>query len=138
VDAFAHELPVEITAVSYWEPAAAELHALRRSAVGGMGHACELETSFQLATRPHLVKMERLEGVEPPLVKWDLVAPVEPSRTYTAWPTAAEGHPGIFGDPHSASAESGDRFLETIVDALARMLESIEEHGGSYSARRRA
>ena len=55
-----------------------------------MGHACELETSFQMATRPHLVKMERLEGVKPPLVKWDLVAPVEPSRTYMSWPTAAE------------------------------------------------
>jgi creatinine amidohydrolase len=135
VDRHAHQLPVEITAASYWEPAAAELHALRRSEVGGMGHACELETSVQMATRPHLVRMERLEGVTPPLVKWDLVAPVEPSRTYLSWPTAADGHPGIFGDPLSASPDSGERFLEVIVDGLARMLDSIERHGGSYSAR---
>ena len=133
VDAYAHSVPVEVTAVSYWEPAAAALHALRRSEVGGMGHACELETSFQMATRPHLVRMERLDGVKPPLVKWDLVAPVEPSRTYLSWPTAAEGHPGIFGDPFSASADSGERFLDAIVDGLVAMLDSIERTGGAYS-----
>jgi creatinine amidohydrolase len=133
VDAYAHETPIEVTAVSYWEPAAAELHAMRRSAVGGMGHACEMETSVQMATRPQLVKMERLEGVKPPLVKWDLVAPIEPSRTYLSWPTAAEGHPGIFGDPFSASPEAGGRFLDTIVDGLVRMLDSVERTGGAYS-----
>jgi hypothetical protein len=82
VDEHGGARPVEITALSYWEPSAAELHALRRSKVGGMGHACELETSFQLARRPHLVHMERLDGVHTPLVGWDLVAPVEPTRTY--------------------------------------------------------
>lgn len=137
VDAWGGSAPVQVTAVSYWEPAAAELHALRRSEVGGMGHGCELETSVQLATRPHLVKLERLEGVRPPLVKWDLVAPVEPSRTYEPHPTAAAGHPAIFGDPFSASAESGVAFLEPIVDRLVAMLEEIEVAGGTYAERRR-
>jgi creatinine amidohydrolase len=136
VDAHAHAVPVEVTAVSYWEPAAASVHALRRSVVGGMGHACELETSVQMATRPHLVKMECLEGVQPPLVRWDLVAPVDPSRTYLSWPRAADGHPGIFGDPFSASAESGEAFLEAIVDGLVGMLEAVAAGGGSYSARK--
>jgi creatinine amidohydrolase len=135
VDWSGKERPVAITAVSYWEPAAAELHALRRSEVGGMGHACELETSFQLATRPHLVHMERLEGVRAPLVAWDLVAPVEPSRTYETFPTAADGHPAIFGDPQSASAESGERFLEAIVTALVELAARIEQGGGTYAER---
>ena len=135
VDAYAHEKPVQITAVSYWEPGAAGVHALRTSEVGGMGHACEMETSFQLATRPELVKMERIEGVETPLVRWDLVAPVEPSRTYVSWPTAASGHPGIFGDPHKASAEAGEKYLEAVLDGLERMLEDIAGGGGSYTSR---
>ena len=133
VDAWAGDVPIQVTAVSYWEPGAAAIHALRRSEVGGMGHACEMETSFQMATRPHLVRMERLEGVKPPLVRWDLVAPVEPFRTYETWPTAADGHPGIFGDPFSASPESGQAFLTAIVDGLVAMLASIEKRGGSYS-----
>jgi creatinine amidohydrolase len=136
VDAYAGKAPLQITAASYWEPAASALHALRRSEIGGMGHACELETSLQMATRPRLVKMERLEGVKPPLVRWDLAAPVEPSRTYESWPTAAEGHPAIFGDPFSASPESGRKFLEAIVESLVAMLDSIERSGGSYSERR--
>jgi creatinine amidohydrolase len=56
----AHEFLV--SAVSYWEPAASTIHALRHSIPGGMGRGCEFETSFQLATRPHLVKMEKLAG----------------------------------------------------------------------------
>ncbi len=117
--------PVQISALSYWEPSAAELHALRRSPVGGMGHACELETSFQLAQRPHLVHMERLEGVHTPLVGWDLVAPVEPSRTYEAWPAADSGA-AVFGEPRAAAAESGRAFLEAIVAGLVRMVEGLE------------
>lgn len=135
VDAYAHRRPVQITAVSYWEPGAAAVHALRTSKVGGMGHACEMETSVQLATRPQLVHMERLEGVEPPIVRWDLVAPVEPYRTYVSWPTAADGHPGIFGDPHAATAEAGERFVEAVLDGLVRMLEDISSGGGSYTTR---
>ena len=54
----------KVSAVSYWEPAAAKVNALRKSVVGGMGHGCEFETSFQLATRPELVKMDRLAGSE--------------------------------------------------------------------------
>ena len=128
--------PVQISALSYWEPAAAELHALRRSPVGGMGHACELETSFQLATRPHLVHMERLDGVHAPLVAWDLVAPVEPARTYAPFPTAAAGHPAIFGAPQTASAESGERFLAAIIDGLERLVEQLARDGGTYAERK--
>ena len=100
----------------------------------GWGTRVSWRRPVQLATRPQLVKMERLEGLAPPLVKWDLVAPVEPSRTYMSWPTAAEGHPGIFGDPLSASAESGERFLDAIIEGLVGMLDSIDRAGGTYSA----
>jgi creatinine amidohydrolase len=136
VDEHGGARPVEITALSYWEPSAAELHALRRSKVGGMGHACELETSFQLARRPHLVHMERLDGVHTPLVGWDLVAPVEPSRTYQAWPSAAADDVAVFGDPRSASAESGEAFLEAIVVGLVRLVEGLEAgEASSYGER---
>ena len=73
--------------------------------------------------------MDRIDGVETPLVRWDLVAPVEPSRTYVSWPTAAEGHPGIFGDPHKATAEAGGQYLEAVLDGLERMLADIADGG---------
>lgn len=115
-----------VTAVSYWEPGAEKIHELRNSNIGGMGHGGEFETSFQLAVRPDLVKMGSLDGVETTPVKWDLVAPMVPVRTYGRRPRPAKGHPAIFGLPHSASAQSGEVFINATVDALADMMETIQ------------
>lgn len=133
VDDLDREFAFKVTAVSYWEPGAAAVHALRKSQVGGMGHGCEYETSFQLATRPHLVHMDRLEGVHTPLVGWDLVAPMEPIRTYGRRPDPETNHASIFGDPHVASAETGEAFLAATVDALVHMMRNLQ---GSYTERK--
>jgi creatinine amidohydrolase len=136
IDNLSSTTEAQVTALSYWEPGAAAVHAIRRSAVGGMGHACEFETSVQLATRPELVHMDRLEGVQTPLVGWDLVAPMPPNRTYGPWPGAQEGHPAVFGDPTVASADSGERFLAVVVEALVTMVGELQAgRGGSYAER---
>jgi creatinine amidohydrolase len=122
-----------VSAVSYWEPAAAEIHAMRRSVEGGMGHGCELETSFQLATRPELVKMDRLPGVKYGPVGWDLVAPTNPTRTYMRRPRPEVGHAAIFGDPTKASAEAGQAFIAAAVEALAKTFSNLQ---GSYQDRK--
>ncbi len=130
-------MDVQVTALSYWEPGAAAIHALRRSKMGGMGHACEFETSFQLATRPDLVKMDRLKGVNAPLVGWDLVGPSEPARTYQPWPAPSASHPAIFGDPTVASAESGEAFLEATIDALVEFVDRLQSGAaGTYAQRK--
>ena len=38
--------------VTYWNVAADGLQSIRESPIGGMGHACELETSLVLAAKP--------------------------------------------------------------------------------------
>tara|TARA_Y100001970_G_scaffold45236_1_gene56772 strand:- start:76641 stop:77417 length:777 start_codon:yes stop_codon:yes gene_type:complete len=126
IDDLDQEFDFMVTAVSYWEPGAMQIHNLRKSEVGGMGHAGEFETSFQLATRPELVHMDRLEGVYAPLVGWDLVAPVTPSRTYRRRPTPETNHASIFGDPHKASEESGKKMLEAAVNGLVEMIENLQ------------
>lgn len=126
----------QVTALSYWEPGAAKVHALRRSEIGGMGHACEFETSVQLATRPELVHMDRLEGVHTPLVGWDLVGPGTPARTYGPWPAPSAEHPAVFGDPSVASAESGQAFIEAVVEALVDFVNELKAgRAGSYAER---
>ena len=123
----------KVSAVSYWEPGAAKIHALRKSAVGGMGHGCEFEAAFQLATRPDLVKMERLKGAHYGPVGWDLVAPTDPTRTYTRRPRPEAGHAAIFGDPTFATAEAGRVFIDTAVDALVETVTSLQ---ASYEDRK--
>lgn len=134
IDDLDERFDFKVTAVSYWEPGAARIHALRKSNVGGMGHGCEFETSFQLATRPELVHMDRLKGVYAPLVGWDLVAPGEPSRTYARRPNPETNHASIFGDPHPASVETGKAFIEAALDGLVAMFEAAQL---SYGERKR-
>lgn len=133
IDDMDQDFDFQVTAVSYWEPGAAAVNALRKSEVGGMGHGGEYETSFQLATRPDLVKMDRIEGVHTPLVGWDLVAPVVPSRTYRRRPSPASNHASIFGNPHVATAEQGRAMLAATIDALVEMVQNLrpsyEERG---------
>ena len=122
-----------VSAVSYWEPAADRIHAMRKSAVGGMGHAGELETSFQLATRPELVKMDRLANTQYGPVGWDLVAPTNPTRTYMKRPRPESGHAAIFGDPTEASAEMGRNCIEAVVESLVETFTNLQ---GSYQIRK--
>ena len=115
----------KVSAVSYWEPAAGQIHAIRKSVEGGMGHAGELETSFQLATRPELVKMDKLEGAHYGPVVWDLVAPTNPTRTYGRRPRPAVGHAAIFGDPTKATAEMGTACIDLVVEALVETFTNL-------------
>jgi creatinine amidohydrolase len=123
----------KVSAVSYWEPGAAKIHELRKSVAGGMGHGCEFETAFQLATRPHLVKMEKLAGAKYGPVGWDLVAPTNPTRTYMRRPRPEAGHAAIFGDPTHATAEAGEVFIHTAVAALVETFKTLR---GSYEERK--
>ncbi len=129
IDELDKDYDFKVSAVSYWEPASDKIHAIRKSVVGGMGHAGELETSFQLATRPDLVKMERLKGAKYGPVPWDLVAPTNPTRTYTRRPRPQAGHAAIFGDPTKASKEMGLKSIDIIVDTLEKTFTNIK---GSY------
>jgi creatinine amidohydrolase len=79
--------------------------------------------------------MERLDGVQAPLVGWDLVAPGEPARTYEPWPAPSASHPAIFGDPTVASADSGERFLEAILDGLVEFVRRLEAGHSAYGTR---
>jgi creatinine amidohydrolase len=133
IDELDDDFDFKVSAVSYWEPAAEKIHAMRKSVGGGMGHGCEFETSFQLATRPQLVKMAELKGAKYGPVGWDLVAPTNPTRTYMRRPRPAVGHAAIFGDPSKASAESGEAFIAAAVDALADTFKNLQ---GSYQERR--
>lgn len=134
VDDFDRQYGITVTAVSYWEPAAARIHALRRSEIGGMGHGCEFETSFQLATRPELVRLEAIEGVHTPLVGWDLVAPVVPSRTYAQRPSPTSNDTSVFGNPHVATAESGEAFLLAVLEELEALMRNVAPSYGERPA----
>ena len=56
-----------------------------------------------------------------------------PVRTYGKRPRPVKGHAAIFGNPHVASAESGEKFIEATIDGLFELMTNIQ---GSYEERK--
>lgn len=116
-----------IITATYWNVARAELQALRESAEGGMGHACELETSMMLSIAQPTVKMDLAQ----PDGSW-------PCSDFFAHDMLGGGQIGISstfaeftksganGDPRTANAEKGERFLTAIVERLAVLVRQYQ------------
>jgi len=108
---------VRFVFASYWSLAARTITKVRESEMGGIGHACEMETSIMLHLHPERVKLHlaRRDGPKHKDVyrKSDMQygRPVffvnefdEVTKT------------GTIGHPDLASAEKGKLFLEGIVE----------------------
>lgn len=113
------ERPIRVTAVTYWSLARDGLAAIRRSELGGMGHACELETSLMLHYEPDTVEMARaVRDIPKAYSRYrsaDLLSPgpaVAPDRFRDRTTS------GVQGDPLVADAEHGSRLADVAVAGL--------------------
>jgi creatinine amidohydrolase len=116
--------------VTYWNVAVEELQRIRESPIGGMGHACELETSLVLAIKPEAVRMASLEpdgmGPRSRFLYRDMLVP---GTVATWWNPGETSRHGGEGDPTSASAEKGERFFAAIVGRLVDVVREISSEG---------
>jgi creatinine amidohydrolase len=116
--------------VTYWNVAAEELQKVRESPIGGMGHACELETSLVLATKPGLVRTAKIEpdgmGARSRFLYRDMLVP---GTVSTWWNPAETSKHGGEGDPTSASAGKGERFFTAIVGRLVEVVREMSSKG---------
>ena len=112
----------------WWNLVDRELFAeLRESAwPGGMAHACELETSVLLYLRGDLVQMEKAAPDFPPQTSeffyWDLekASPVFFQEFFSRYSKT-----GTLGDPTKATAEKGERFVESAAGNLVRLIRDL-------------
>jgi creatinine amidohydrolase len=109
---------------------AAALQKYRQSPRGGMGHACELETSLVLHLRPELVLMDKatdeLDFVSTPNYYMDWV---EGGSLIANPPWTDDTLSGPYGAGTLGTAEKGRLWLEAaIVEKVARMAEVREQH----------
>lgn len=116
-----------IFSVTYWRLAAKEFAAIRESPLGGMGHACEMETSIVLHAEPALVRKEKAQadGIWPntPLLAQDMMAP----GVVGSWDSFSDvTRHGGYGDPTIASAEKGSRFLNAAVEKVADFIRQLQ------------
>ena len=115
-----------IACLTYFQLAREAIAELRQSAPGGMGHACEFETSVMLHLRPELVAMERAETTYPKTGSRYLTTDLlggSAARTYHDFADLSPS--GTLGDPSLASAEKGAQFFAAAVEALALFIDDF-------------
>ena len=117
---------VHIAAVDYWSLAAEAAAQVRESPPGGMGHACEFETSLMLHLRPESVRRD--------LIARELPETRSVSERYDLflrgplsvhWKTHELTQSGVMGAPDLATEEKGRVMFEACVDGLARLIEEL-------------
>ena len=116
----------EFVFASYWSIAAESIKSIRESELGGLGHACEMETSIMLHLHPDRVKQHlgRRDGPRhiDPYRKADMQhgRPVYfVNEFHEVTKTGTVGHPDL------ASAEKGKRFLDGIVREVTAFIDDF-------------
>lgn len=108
----------------------AALEELRQSPTGGLGHACELETSLILHLTPELVHMERvvdeLDFISTPSYYMDWV---EGGALVANPPWDDDSRTGAYGAGSLGTAEKGSRWLRVAIDEkVDHIAEIIEQY----------
>ncbi|HEY3839511.1 MAG TPA: creatininase family protein [Bryobacteraceae bacterium] len=112
-----------IVYATYWNLAAAEFNTIRESPPGGMGHACEMETSILLAKHPNLVDTSKAAHGGPSEERGYKTIDMLKSEPYTIIAEFDEfSETGVIGSPEFATAEKGTRFLEAAAQGVVRFL----------------
>jgi creatinine amidohydrolase len=107
---------VRFVFASYWSLAAESIKQTRQSAPGGLGHACEMETSIMLHLCPERVKMRLAKRDGPRHTDPYRKADMQYGRpVYFVNEFHEVTKTGTVGQPELASAEKGKRFLDGIV-----------------------
>jgi creatinine amidohydrolase len=117
----------------------AALEKYRESKIGGMGHACELETSFMLHLRPDLVYMERvmddIDFVTTPSYYMDWV---EGGALVANPPWDDDSVYGAYGAGSLGTAEKGKLWLEAAIAEKVQHVAEIHEQHRRREERRNA
>jgi creatinine amidohydrolase len=113
------------------------LQKYRTSPIGGMGHACELETAYLLHLRPDLCHMERVvdetDFVATPDYYMDWI---EGGSLVANPPWDDDTKTGAYGAGSHGTAEKGRLWLEAAIDEKADHVNQIHEQHERREKRR--
>jgi creatinine amidohydrolase len=116
---------------------AAALEKYRASKIGGMGHACELETSFMLHLRPELCRMERVVDETDFIATPDYYMDwIEGGALVANPPWDDDSKTGAYGAGSHATAEKGRLWLEAAIAEKVSHVEQIHEQHERREKRR--
>lgn len=128
VEKMGHRHPeAQLAMLTWWTLARDALLEIQESGPGGVGHACEFETSIMLHAYPDLVEREAISDPNlPPTYEWATGDMLRGSSglLYRSM-KAQSGGTGTVGRPSYASAGKGARIVDAVADRLCAALENL-------------
>ena len=119
---------IQFVFASYWSLAGKTLKAVRESEPGGLGHACEMETSIMLFLHPEKVKPALAKRDGPKHTDLYRKADMQHSRpVYFVNEFHEVSKTGTIGHPDLASADKGEKFLTGIVREVLEFVDQLAE-----------
>ncbi|HEX2727290.1 MAG TPA: creatininase family protein [Beijerinckiaceae bacterium] len=123
---FATRADLYIVYAAYWALAARRFSDIRKSPVGGMNHACEMETSVMLSVAPGSVDMSRAEAGGPcHETGWRRSDMLQPRPYYIVNDFDEISESGTVGLPEYASAAQGEQFLSAAAASVEELLAEV-------------
>lgn len=120
----------QIVLATWWTLAHEALMRITQSGAGGVGHACEFETSLIQHMSPEQVRGALIADPElPQTYEWAAADMLNGGRAslYRSM-KAQSGGSGVVGRPSFASADKGARISDAVLDALTRLIVSLTEN----------
>jgi creatinine amidohydrolase len=122
-----HYGAARIATLTYFVLAREAIAKLRKSKPGGMGHACEFETSMVQHIRPELVKIDRAETTYPDPGSRYLTTDLLGTQAIRLYHDFGDLSPtGTLGDPAYASPEAGKAFFAAVTDELVAFIADFQ------------
>jgi creatinine amidohydrolase len=115
-----------IAVASWWRAAADALFELNETGPGGVGHACEFETSLMLHIAPQSVRVDAIEPkVSGSTFDWAEEDLLRASRVSLYRSMKQITPNGVWGDPTRATAAKGAKISEVVCKALSSVLNDL-------------
>ena len=119
-------LGVSIPTYSYWQSIKNVLVEIGESEIGGMGHACEMETSLALHLRPELVDLKAISRDMPDVrVALSCIDFRQPGFLGIPLDFVRDSKSGVMGDPTLATAEKGEKIFTAALAAAKDAVQSL-------------
>jgi creatinine amidohydrolase len=118
---------VFVAFASYWWLGSRTLNSVRESGMGGVGHACEMETSAMLVIAPGKVDMSLARKSGPgPALRYRVIdmQAANPIAMVSEFDELSDS--GVLGEPELANPEKGRRFLTGFAESIVEFLEDFK------------
>ena len=120
-----------VVRTTWWRVAAEDIAEVSTTGPGGVGHACELETSLMLLIAPALVDLGAApERENRPAFPWDRADMLRAGPATLFRRLGDVSATGVFGEPKAASLDKGRMLSEVVRAGLVALVRSLGEAGG--------